>query len=394
MRILFVTWDGPQVSYLEGLFLPIFERLKDHGIAVDVLQFRWGDPALTKAIAESCSAAGIGYRTVAVHRRIPVVGPFTTAVLGARHVRKAVKQFGSDRLMPRSLMPALTVLAAGGRRLRPILFDADGLDADERADFHGLSRSGPVYRLLTAIERRTVRESEAVIVRTTEAAAILAKRASVSPDRFYTVVNGRDPAIFRPSTAARRQRTRNSLELPEAEPVLVYAGSVGPQYRLDRVAATFATVHRQQSGTRLLVLTSTPDQAIEELERHQPGIGRFTTALGASPERMPELLGAADAGLAFRAVSLSTRAVAPIKVGEYLLCGLPVVGTAGIGETAAASDAGVFFAEGKGPEAAADWITGTLLPNRKLLAGRARKVGLAHFSLERSVRDYLGALRA
>jgi glycosyltransferase involved in cell wall biosynthesis len=107
---------------------------------------------------------------------------------------------------------------------------------------------------------------------------------------------------------------------------------------------------------------------------------------------VPALLAAADVGLAFRAVSLSTRAIAPIKVGEYLLCGLPVVGTAGIGETAAASEAGIFFADNEGPEAAAEWITGTLLPDRALLAGRARKVGLAHFSLERSVRDYLGAI--
>jgi glycosyltransferase involved in cell wall biosynthesis len=392
-RILFVTWDGPQVSYLEGLFLPIFERLESHGAHFDVLQFRWGNPSLTKAIADRCAAVGIGYRAVPVHRGIPAVGPFATAVLHAREITKAVREFGSDSLMPRSLMPALAVLTAGGRRFRPILFDADGLDADERADFRGLSRSGLTYRLLTAIERRTVRESRAVIVRTDEAAAILAERASVGRERFHRVTNGRDPAIFRPSTVKQRRNTRSSLGLHEVDLVLVYAGSIGPQYRLDQVAATFAAVCRRQAGARLLFLTSTPEQAVEDLERYQPGIGKLTTALQALPQRVPELLAAADVGLAFRAVNLSTRAIAPIKIGEYLLCGLPIVGTAGVGETAPASDAGIFFADSEGPEAAAEWITGTLLPNRKLLAGRARKVGLAHFSIERSVRDYLNALR-
>ena len=394
MKILFVTWDGPQVSYLEGLFLPIFERLKDHGIAFDVLQFRWGDPALTNAIAERCAAAGIGYRSAAVRRGIPAAGPFVSAILGAREVRKAVGAFGSDALMPRSVMPALAVLAAGGRPLRPILFDADGLAAEERADFQGLSRSSPVFRLLSAIERKAVRESEAVLVRSSDAAAILAERASVGRDRFHIVANGRDPDIFRPSTAAQRKRTRSRLGLPQDEPVLAYAGSIGPQYRLDRVAATFAALRWQRAGARLLVLTSTPDQAIGELERHQPGIGRFVTALGAPPEGVPELLGAADVGLAFRQVGLSTRAIAPIKIGEYLLCGLPVIGTSGVGDTAAASEAGVFFADSAGPDAAADWITATVLHDRATIARRARKIGLAHFSLERSVGDYLAAIRA
>lgn len=45
MNILFVTWDGPQVSYLEGLFLPIFKALKSAGIHVHVLQFTWAEQA-------------------------------------------------------------------------------------------------------------------------------------------------------------------------------------------------------------------------------------------------------------------------------------------------------------------------------------------------------------
>ena len=71
MNVLFVTWDGPQVHYLESLFLPIFQRLHDHDLHFDVLQFRWGDPAHTVRIAKRCRAAGIGYRPVPVHRSPP-----------------------------------------------------------------------------------------------------------------------------------------------------------------------------------------------------------------------------------------------------------------------------------------------------------------------------------
>jgi glycosyltransferase involved in cell wall biosynthesis len=385
-RILFVTWDGPQVHYLESLFLPIFERLKTHGLQFDVLQFRWGDPAHTVRIAKHCRAAGIGYRPVPVHRSPPVARPFATAVLGRRDVRRAVRDFGSDLLMPRSLMPALAVLAAGGRRLRPMIYDADGLEADERVDFRRLSRSNPVYRLLRAIERRAVADARTVLVRTPAAAEILADRAAVDTDRFHVVTNGRDPDVFRPASDAERRRARAELAFPIDAPVLAYAGSIGPQYRFDLVAGTFAAIRERAPEAQLLVLTSEPSRAVDLLERHQPGIGRSTEALSVEPERVPFLLGAADAGLSFRSEAFSTRAIAPVKLGEYLLCGLPVIGTGGVGPLALSPD--VFFDDNADPDAAAEWLLGSVMPRRAAVSTRARAVGVQFFSIDASVRDY------
>src|SRR5690242_15594261 len=221
-RVLFVTWDGPQVSYLESLFVPIFERLSGLGVHFDVLQFRWGEPALTIRANRRCREAGIGYRAIIVRRGLPVIAPFVTALIGAREVRRAVADFGSDLVMPRSLLPALAVIAASGSRLRPMIYDADGLEADERVDFRGLSRANPVYRLLRMVERRAVRDARSVLVRSTDAAAILAERAAVDPERFHVVANGRDPALFRPATPSERSNARAELGLPADAPVLVY----------------------------------------------------------------------------------------------------------------------------------------------------------------------------
>ena len=41
-RLLFITWDGPQVSYLEGLFFPILKGLKPR-YEIHVVQFTWGE---------------------------------------------------------------------------------------------------------------------------------------------------------------------------------------------------------------------------------------------------------------------------------------------------------------------------------------------------------------
>lgn len=388
MRNLFVTWDGPQVTYLESLFLPIFRGLQRHGIETDVLQFRWGSEAQAAAVSVACAEAGCRYRQVPILRRALAAGPFLTALGGARHIRRAIKDFGSDIIMPRSLMPALATLRAMPLKI-PILFDSDGLAADEKVEFGSLSPTSPVYKALRLTERAMVRRASGTLVRTETAARILSNRTGVDLDQFRTVVNGRDQDLFTPRDESDRARVRQELGLYGDAPLLVYAGSVGPQYRFDLIVALITAVVERRPDARLLILSGQPEEARQLLG---PALSRTASVRSLPPAEVPRYLAAADAGIAFRATSFSTRAVAPIKLGEYLLCGVPVIGTAAIGDTSPAATAGVFFDQSSGIQAAAAWIEETVLPDRARLRIEARRIGLRCFSLSRSVEDYEAAL--
>ena len=389
MRILFVTWDGPQVTYLESLFLPIFRDLKQHGYAFDVLQFRWGDKASEDRIRAACEAAGVRYRSVRIWRWSSG-GPFLSALWGARKVRSAVRAFGSDIIMPRSLMPAIAVLAAGGGKLRPILFDSDGLAADERVEIAGLAPTSLTYRILRDVEAQMVRVSRSIMTRTRQASEILHHRAGppVTLAAFHTVANGRDEAVFRPGDAAARHEMRRRLGLEAAAPLLVYAGSIGPQYRVDAMGSLFREVRQLRPDARFLVLTGSPERATAALgsEAQQAVIMRV------QPEEVAAFLAAADVGLAYRSTAFSMQGIAPVKLSEYLLCGLPVIGTAAIGDTKAVVDEGLFFDDHSGSRAAARWFVDEVLPHREIFRERTREAGIAQFSLARSVADYLRAI--
>jgi glycosyltransferase involved in cell wall biosynthesis len=390
---LFVTWDGPQVSYVESLFIPIFRGLAEHGIGTDILQFRWGTKAQEEEVRSACAAADIGYRAVTVRQGLRGLAPFMTAVLGAGQVRRCVRDFGSDVIMPRSILPAIPVLRAGGASLRPILLDADGLASDERVEFAGLSPKSLTYRLLRDVEAQAVREAGAVIVRSESAKGVLVSRAGppVTEDRFVTVTNGRDERLFHPSSQAEREAVRAELGIRPDAPLLVYAGSVGPQYRFDQLAGLAEAMLDRRPDSRLLVLTGSPDAARAALGGSDR-LGGATTIMRAPPDEVPRYLAAADIGAAFRTATFSTRAVAPVKLSECLLCGVPVVGTSSIGDTAAAVEAGVFFPDNGGVEAAAQWAVTKVLPQRESFRERARQVGLDRFSLARSVADYRAAI--
>jgi glycosyltransferase involved in cell wall biosynthesis len=144
--------------------------------------------------------------------------------------------------------------------------------------------------------------------------------------------------------------------------------------------------------TRLLVLSLAPEQVKAEILDPFPGLAEATTVMRAPFQDVPRYLAAADVGTVFITETFATRTVVPVKTGEYLLCGVPTVGTAAIGDNEAGLGAGVFFDDRRGSAEAARWVVGEILPNREEYRRRARAVGLEHFSLERSIRAYREAL--
>lgn len=393
MKILFVTWDGPQVHYLESLFLPIFAGLRSDGFEFDIVQFRWGSAAEEAAVRAACAEAGCGYRSVRIWRW-GALGALATALLGGFRIRRAVRRFGADAIMPRSVLPSLAVLAGGGPGLRPVLLDSDGLEPDERVEFAGMRATGLAYRLLRDIEAQMVRKAAAVLVRTAAAREILMARAGppADPAKYTIVGNGRDGRAFHPFDEQGRHAVRSELGIAADAPLIVYVGSFGPKYRTRAVGELAMALHALRPDTRLLVLSLAPEQVQTELLDTFPDLAGFTTVRRAPFQDVARYLAAADVGTVFINETWSTRTVVPVKTGEYLLCGVPTVGTASIGDNEAALRAGVFFDDRRGADEAARWVVEEVLPGREDYRRRARAIGVEHFSLERSVRDYRDAL--
>jgi glycosyltransferase involved in cell wall biosynthesis len=383
-HILFVTWDGPQVSYVESLFLPIFAGLQQNSIKFSILQFGWGESSRVEA---ACRRAGIAYRRVEIMRKFGAPGALASAVFGAFRVRRAIRDWNPTIIMPRSLFAGLAVLLGNYSCVFPMLFDADGLPADERVEAGIISPNSAAYRALILIERTMVQRSCHTIVRTEDAARILADRAGVDRARFTVVSNGRDPTLFKPADPDSRLQIRKSLGMGDDDIVLVYAGSAGPQYRLDEMAKLIASLRQHLPTTRLLVLSGQCDVARRAIgSKADEAIVRSV-----KPEDVPAYLSIADAALSLRSESLAMRAVSPVKIGEYLLCGLPLIGTLGIGNTRPAEKAGMMVSADRPPAEIAQWLQ-EKVRDRLNTVQLAREVGERNFSLDRSVDDYRGAI--
>jgi glycosyltransferase involved in cell wall biosynthesis len=223
------------------------------------------------------------------------------------------------------------------------------------------------YRILRDVEAQLVRLSTSIVTRTTRAAEILCHRAGppTALRSFHVVSNGRDESLFHPFDPEARAATRRRLGIAEGAPLLVYAGSIGPQYGVGNI-----------------------DRASEAFGEE----GEVATIMRVAPDEVSQFLAAGDVGMAYRSTHFSMQGVAPIKLSEYLLCGLPVIGTAAIGDTEAAVDEGLFLDEESGAQEAARWFVNDVMPRREDFRRKARAVGQHRFSLARSVEDYAKAL--
>ncbi|GAA5138740.1 glycosyltransferase [Alloalcanivorax gelatiniphagus] len=402
-NVLFVTWDGPQVNYLESLFAPIFMRLRLYGYKFHVLQFTWADPERLSRVQRACEEMDIPYRSVNILRWPSVsIGSVLTVLRSKKVLRRAIKDWKINILMPRATLPAWAIQRINNSLGLPVVFDSDGLPIDEKIEFGGMSVSSLAHRFLRDIEFRALHAADAVMVRSKDAAIILQERAGANFDasKTFVVGNGRDSAAFSPDNEDVYTHLKKSLGFNVDAPTIAYVGSLGGKYRFDQVLQFFLRLRLRLPGAQLLVLTPSPDlarEAISHLPRNEADSCAVRHVAGSE---VPRYLSFVDLGLVFIEPSYSMRAVSPVKLGEYLLCGLPVVATIkNIGDSASYIAPEFGFAidhvDESALDSASEWFFSLLSSGKLPLAKKnARDAGMKHFSIEGVLDAYVNCMAA
>ncbi len=400
IRALFVTWDGPQSDYLESLFLPILARVSELGDSFEVLHFTWGPTETRERMRAAAHAVGIDYTSVKVWRRPVAAGSFATAIWASRLIEKLVRRNGIDLVLARSIMPALaTLLALKSLKDVSFQFDADGLPIDERIEFANMNPGSLSAMLLRAIEATATRVADVVLTRSVEASRILLARAGAGtdPTKFFRVPNCRDEQQFHPASLPERACVREALGVSSTATLIGYVGSsLSGKYDGASLIKFFQMVTTLRRNTHLLILTAAPAEALTMIRAIAPSCEDRCHVLRVRPSEVSKYLGACDVGLALIEPSFSMQAASAVKVGEYLLSGLPVVSTAGIGDAAQFLPSEVCYFVPDHSTAhladAAKWFVSLDLVNRAELAKAARAAGLLHYGFAAGIAPYQTAL--
>ncbi|WBL41258.1 hypothetical protein PBT90_10870 [Algoriphagus halophytocola] len=332
-NILFITWDSDKTNYMENLFFPIFSALQDRGVvSASIFQFSWASATEVSRITELAQKQKLGYVHVPISRSLPAALSSTKAILGSRtHLIAYIKSHQIQTIIARSSMPALITLILR-KKLRhlgcEIIFDADGLPIQERLDLGNLKKGSFMHKILAGIERNMLRESDKVLVRTRLSISWhLSHNSDLNKDKFFQVGNGRDPERFY-FDLEKRIAMRDALNAKD-ELILVHSGSLGPGYALDLLFNILGELKSRGLAFQMFFLCRDPGY----LKGLVPdSIKVHVKVLELDYEEVPAYLMAADLGISLRLASDSAKGLLPIKIGEYMMSGLPILLSKGIGD--------------------------------------------------------------
>ena len=140
-------------------------------------------------------------------------------------------------------------------------------------------------------------------------------------DRFFTRIS--EPE---------RQKIRSGLGFSEGDKVVVWCGAYFTWQRIEEIACLMRDVNRLDSTVKSLFI-------LKDAERMDAFCRKINFKEGAwasialSPSQVPAYLQSSDVGINCLAVDVfRSKIVSPIKVGEYLASGLPVLITRTMGD--------------------------------------------------------------
>lgn len=327
---VYVTYWSLRDPLCESQSLPVLRSLARAGYRLGLVTYEqapWAVPPGERArIADGLAAEGVTWTPLDYHKRPPLLSTLYDIAAGALHTAAVVKRSGARLVHGRASVPAAIARGAAWLSGRRFFDDADGPLSDEYVDAGVWKQGSLPHRLTRAVERHCLSHADQVAV-----------LSSLRRDELRGLVKGEievlpcgvDTALFRFDAEA-RERLRSELDLRGT--VLVYSGKAGGWYLTDPLLDFARAAATALGETTLLVLTTGDPHPFTAGAAAR---GLRCVVRSARREAMPGLLSAADAGLSFRLDSPSQRACSPIKNGEYLACGLPVVTTAGAGDYSA-----------------------------------------------------------
>lgn len=331
MTVLYLTQNGVTDHIGQSQIAPYLLGLAGAGVDIHVLSVeKAGREALVVEYRARFAAAGIRWTTVRYHDRPPLIGTLADLIAMRRAAGRITRRERITLIHARShpTMPvAMLLKRRTGARL---LFDFRDFWADG-----GLvkGRFTSVYRWFKQRERGFVAAADGVNCLTHRAAEHLASRYPDLPPRAgkYSVIPCcADVALFRPLPD--RAERRAALGIAAEATVLLYLGSIGPDYLLDDMMRLFVQLRSLRPGAVFLFVVNNGEPDIAAAAARAAVPSDALRVINAERSEVPHWIGVADLSVIFIRADLSKLGCSPTKLAETLACGIPVIANAGFGD--------------------------------------------------------------
>jgi hypothetical protein len=194
-------------------------------------------------------------------------------------------------------------------------------------DFGIWKKSSISYRLLNYFERKTAKSAE-IISTGTDFMVNRLKKEGIKGE-VYKLPSCANDKIFI-IDQIKRLEIRNRLGLSEDHNVFIYVGKFGGIYYKEEIFEVIGELNRLINDFFIIILSPNEHSWIEGMLENENVTQHYVTKVPYG--KVYEYLNASDMGISAIPGHPSQKYRSPIKVGEYLLCGLPYITNEGVSE--------------------------------------------------------------
>jgi glycosyltransferase involved in cell wall biosynthesis len=274
-------------------------------------------------------AKGITWYWCRYHKRPSVPATAYDVLVGILIGLWLVHRHRVRLLHARVHVPGLMALVLKWLTGAKLLFDIRGFMAEEFVDAGVWKPNGLLFHMTKCVERALVRAADGFVILTHRGEELLRQwYPREVRDKPLEVI----PCCVDLDRLPLRSGVGNGAGNPSRAPVIAYVGKLGGWYLTEEMAAFAAVLLRLNPNVRWQVWTQSDPEPLRRAAAAAEVPGSLEIGY-LPPEALASELTRVRAGLAFIKPCLSKLASSATKVGEYLAAGLPVVATAGVGDT-------------------------------------------------------------
>jgi len=330
--VLYISYDGILEPLGQSQVLAYLKKLAlDRNIYL--LTFEKKKDLLNKTELENIKkeifASGIKWYPLQYHRRPTAIATTWDIICGIFFGLWLVLVFRISIVHARSYVPSVMALVLKRMTGIKYIFDMRGFWADEKVDGGAWPRNGYLYRLAKGFERRFILAADHLVSLT---------HAGLREISQFNYLKNRMPLSTVIPTCADLSRfapLSNPIGFVKGDSfVLGYVGSVGTYYMFDEVIQCFLVLLTVQPNSKFLIINRGQHDYIRGRLRIA-GVSDDCIELTQAQHRdMPDFIRRMNAGVFFIRPVFSKQASAPTKFAEFLGCGIPCLGNAGVGDMA------------------------------------------------------------
>lgn len=340
MRVLYISYDGMTDPLGQSQVLPYLIGLSKLGHSFVLVSFEKVNRFENnrKMISDLCSKNNIEWVPLMYTKKPPILSTLWDVYKMNRKIKALHLEKPFDLVHCRSHIASI-----GGERLNkrmgvPFIFDMRGFYADERVDGNLWNLKNPLFKMVYNYFKKKEKQflsSSMYSISLTEAGAdIIRSWKGFENTPLKVIPCCADLDFFKADNVSieKLDLWRTQLNIQKSDFVLSYLGSIGTWYMADEMLMFFSRLLNVYPNAKFLFITPDSKESILNFaKKHEVPIEAIRI-IQAKRGEVPELLLLSKISLFFIKPLFSKKSSSPVKMGEILSMGIPVIANKGVGD--------------------------------------------------------------